>query len=337
MGSWNRAWRVQSSRCCRWRLSLQPMQLTKTQRSMSGSGRSKLLSMVLWKASHRLCFKCTLCFAWSIHIPFLVPSAPIINIAVHPLFVLTVSARPWTSSLWNFFHRQRWSHHLEDWRPLSWKCCRASTFLPESGVLAAIGISLRPAADMTVSSQFYLPPLMLLELLVIWTMSKWYFGWRSFFAADSILFTVLEYLSLPMLVGTGVSLQKQLRIQLCTMTWRAMELAGGLILVWYNIHANPQKPHLYVASFAVASACAFAVAVTIVILDRRLEVPWGAATASCKFKGLWKNTLGICSQQPGVAEEDTLQWFAPQRQWANHLHMSLLSMAKKMYCNFSRK
>ena len=138
-------------------------------------------------------------------------------------------------------------------------------------VLAAIGISLRPAADMTVSSQFYLPPLMLLELLVIWTMCKWYFGWRSFFAANSILFTVLEYLSLPMLVGTGVSLQKQLRIQLCTMTWRAMELAGGSILVWYNIHANPQKPHLYVASFAVAGACAFSVAVTIIILDRRLR------------------------------------------------------------------
>ena len=138
-------------------------------------------------------------------------------------------------------------------------------------VLAAIGISLRPAADMTVSSQFYLPPLMLLELLVIGAMSKWYFGWRSFFAADSILFTVLEYLSLPMLVGTGVSLQKQLRIQLCTMTWRAMELAGGSILVWYNIHANPQKPHLYVASFAVAGACAFSVAVTIIILDRRLR------------------------------------------------------------------
>ena len=137
-------------------------------------------------------------------------------------------------------------------------------------VLAAIGISLRPAADMTVSSQFYLPPLMLLELLVIWTMSKWYFGWRSFFAADSILFTVLEYLSLPMLVGTGVSLQKQLCIQLCTMTWRAMELAGGSILVWYNIHANPQKPHLYLASFAFAGACAFSVAVTIIILvDRR--------------------------------------------------------------------
>ena len=136
-------------------------------------------------------------------------------------------------------------------------------------VLAAIGISLRPAADMTVSSQFYLPPLMLLELLVIWTMSKWYFGWRSFFAADSILVTVLEYLSLPMLVGTGASLPQLLHIQLCTMTWRAMELAGGLILVWYNIHANPQKPHLYVASFTTAGACAFSVAVTIILVDRR--------------------------------------------------------------------
>ena len=138
-------------------------------------------------------------------------------------------------------------------------------------VLAAIGISLRPAADMTVNCQFYLPTLMLLELLVIWTMSKWYFGWRSFFAADSILFTVLEYFSVPMLVGTGVSLQKQLRMQLCTMTWRAIELAGGSILVWYNIHTNPQKPHLYVASFAVAGACAFSVAVTIIISDRRLR------------------------------------------------------------------
>ena len=138
-------------------------------------------------------------------------------------------------------------------------------------VLAAIGISLRPAADMTVNCQFYLPTLMLLELLVIWTMSKWYFGWRSFFAADSILFTVLEYLSLPMLVGTGASLPQLLHIQLCTMTWRAMELAGGSILVWYNIHANPQKPHLYVASFAVAGACALSGAVTIIILDRRLR------------------------------------------------------------------
>ena len=138
-------------------------------------------------------------------------------------------------------------------------------------VLAAIGISLRPAADMTVSSQFYLPPLMLLELLVIWTMSKWYFGWRSFFAADYILFTVLEYLSLPILVATGAGLPQLLHIQLCTMTWRAIELAGGSILVWYNIHASPQKPHLYVASFAVAGACAFSVAVAIIILDRRLR------------------------------------------------------------------
>ena len=155
-------------------------------------------------------------------------------------------------------------------------------------VLAAIGISLRPAADMTVSSQFYLPPLMLLELLVIWTMSKWYFGWRSFFAADSILFTLLEYLSVPMLVGNNVSLQKQLRIQLCTMTWRAIELAGGSILVWYNIHANPQKPHLYVASFAVASACAFAVAVTIVILDRRLRYLGEPLLPAANSKGYGK-------------------------------------------------
>ena len=77
------------------------------------------------------------------------------------------------------------------------------------GVLGAIGISLRPEADMTVSSQFYLPPLMLLELLVVWTMSKWYFGWPSFFAADAILFTVIEYLSVPMPVATGVSLQQE--------------------------------------------------------------------------------------------------------------------------------
>ena len=155
-------------------------------------------------------------------------------------------------------------------------------------VLAAIGISLRPAADMTVNCQFYLPTLMLLELLVIWTMSKWYFGWRSFFAADSILFTVLEYFSVPMLVGTGVSLQKQLRMQLCATTWRAIELAGGSILVWYNIHANPQKPHLYVASFAVASACAFAVAVTIVILDRRLRYLGEPLLPAANSKGYGK-------------------------------------------------
>ena len=139
------------------------------------------------------------------------------------------------------------------------------------GVLAAIGISLRPEADMTVSSQFYLPPLMLLELLVAWTMSKWYFRWPSFFAADAILFTVLEYLSVPMPVATGVSLQQRLRIQVCTITWRAIELGGGSILVWYNIHTNPQKPHLYVASFTIAGACAFSVAVTIILVDRRLR------------------------------------------------------------------
>ena len=155
-------------------------------------------------------------------------------------------------------------------------------------VLAAIGISLRPAADMTVNCQFYLPTLMLLELLVIGAMSKWYFGWRSFFAADSILFTVLEYFSVPMLVGTGVSLQKQLRMQLCTMTWRAIELAGGSILVWYNIHANPQKPHLYVASFAVASAFAFSVAVTIVILDRRLRYLGEPLLPAANSKGYGK-------------------------------------------------
>ena len=138
-------------------------------------------------------------------------------------------------------------------------------------VLAAIGISLRPEADMTVSSQFYLPPLMLLELLVVWTTSKWYIGWPSFFAADAILFTVIEYLSVPMPVATGVSLQQRLRIQLCTITWRAIELGGGSILVWYNIHMNPQKPHLYVASLSIAGACAFSLTVTIILVDRRLR------------------------------------------------------------------
>ena len=155
-------------------------------------------------------------------------------------------------------------------------------------VLAAIGISLRPAADMTVNCQFYLPTLMLLELLVLGAMSKWYFGWRSFFAADSILFTVLEYFSVPMLVGNDVSFQKQLCIQLCTMTWRAIELAGSSILVWYNIHANPQKPHLYVASFAVASAFAFSVAVTIVILDRRLRFLGEPLLPAANSKGYGK-------------------------------------------------
>ena len=155
-------------------------------------------------------------------------------------------------------------------------------------VLAAIGISLRPAADMTVSSQFYLPPLMLLELLVIGAMSKWYFGWRSFFAADSILFTVLEYFSMPMLVGNNVSLQKQLRIQLCTIIWRAMELAGGSILVWYNIHMNPQNPHRYVASFAVAGGGAFSVAVTIIILDRRLRYFGAPLLPAANSKGYGK-------------------------------------------------
>ena len=139
------------------------------------------------------------------------------------------------------------------------------------GVLAAIGISLRPEADMTVSCQFYLPTLMLLELLVIWTTSKWYIGWPSFFAADAILFTVLEYFSVPMPVATGVSLQQRLRIQLCTITWRAIELGGGSILVWYNIHMNPQKPHLYVASFTIVGACAFSLTVTIMLVDRRLR------------------------------------------------------------------
>ena len=155
-------------------------------------------------------------------------------------------------------------------------------------VLAAIGISLRPAADMTVSSQFYLPPLMLLELLAIGAMSKWYFGWRSFFAADAILFTALEYFSMPMLVGTGASLPQLLHIQLCTMTWRAMELAGSSILVWYSIHANPQKPHLYVASFAVAGACAFSVAVTIIILDRRLRYLGEPLLPAANSKGYGK-------------------------------------------------
>ena len=155
-------------------------------------------------------------------------------------------------------------------------------------ILAAIGISLRPAADMTVSSQFYLPPLMLLELLAIGAMSKWYFGWRSFFAADAILFTALEYFSVPMLVGNDVSLQKQLRIQLCMVTWRAMELAGGSILVWYNIHANPQKPHLYVASFTTAGACAFSVAVTIIILDRRLRYLGEPLLPAANSKGYGK-------------------------------------------------
>ena len=138
-------------------------------------------------------------------------------------------------------------------------------------VLGAIGISLRPEAAMTVSCQFYLPTLMVLELLVIGAISKWYCGWPSFFAADAILFTMLEYFSVPMPVATGVSLQQRLRIQLCTITWRAIELGGGSILVWYNIHMNPQKPHLYVASFTIVGACAFSVAVTIILVDRRLR------------------------------------------------------------------
>ena len=155
-------------------------------------------------------------------------------------------------------------------------------------VLGAIGISLRPEADMTVSCQFYLPTLMMLELLVIWTTSKWYIGWPSFFAADAILFTVLEYLSVPMPVATGVSLQQRLRIQLCTITWRAIELGGGSILVWYNIHMNPQKPHLYVTSFTIVGACAFSVAVTIILVDRRFRFLGEPLLPAANSKGYGK-------------------------------------------------
>ena len=156
------------------------------------------------------------------------------------------------------------------------------------GVLAAIGISLRPEADMTVSCQFYLPMLMLLELLVVWTTSKWYIGWPSFFAADAILFTVIEYLSVPMPVATGVSLQQRLRIQLCTITWRAIELGGGSILVWYNIHTNPQKPHLYVASFTFVGACAFCTVVTIILVDRRFRYLGEPLLPAANSKGYGK-------------------------------------------------
>ena len=91
-----------------------------------------------------------------------------------------------------------------------------------------------------------------------------------------------------MLVGNNVSLQKQLRIQLCTIIWRAMELAGGSILVWYNIHMNPQNPHRYVASFAVAGGGAFSVAVTIIILDRRLRYFGAPLLPAANSKGYGK-------------------------------------------------
>ena len=156
------------------------------------------------------------------------------------------------------------------------------------GVLGAIGISLRPEADMTVSCQFYLPTLMVLELLVIGAISKWYFGWRSFFAADAILFTALEFFSVPMAVATGVSLQQRLSIQLCTITWRAIELGGVSILLWYNIHTNPQKPHLYVASFTFAGACAFCTVVTIILVDRRLRFLGEPLLPAANSKGYGK-------------------------------------------------
>ena len=162
-------------------------------------------------------------------------------------------------------------------------------------VLAAIGISLRPAADMTVSSQFYLPPLMLLELLVIWTMSKWYF-WV----------VVILCRRFHPFHCAGIFVTANAGGNWCQFASTAShptvhdDVASNGTCWWLNpclvqhprelAKTTPLRGQFYNCwCLRFLSGCHYHHS------RSSLEVFWGAATTSGKFQRLWQNSLGICS------------------------------------------
>ena len=295
MGSWSPGWRVQSSRCCRWRLSLQPMRLTKSQRSMSGSGRSKLLSVVLWKASHRLCFKCTPCFCMEHSNSLPGPSSTFINIVVHPLFFVQY----WQGPQCGLFG----TSSTDKGRATTWRIDDHS-------------------AESAAEPRCFCPNLCSGSYWHKSSTSSWYDSKQSVLPASlNAVWNCWSFGQCPSgTLGGGHSLPQIPSFSLCWnichcqcwwelvwvcknnfarnfARWRGDQwnLLGSSILVWYNIHANPQKPPPLRGQFCSCRCLCLLCGCHNHHPRSSLEAFWGAATASRKFKGLWENSLGMCS------------------------------------------
>ena len=208
---------------------------------MSGSGRWKLLSMVLWKASHRLCFKHTRC----LHGTFKLPPSPFstyINI-VSILFSAYSIGKALNVISLELLPQTKVEPPLGGLKTTQLKMLQSLDVFARISVLAAIGISLRPAADMTVNCQFYLPTLMLLELLVIWTMSKWYLWvavilcrrFHPFPLCWNICHCQCWWELVPVCLNCFTSNCARWRGEQWNCWW--------LNPCWYSIHMNPQNPH----------------------------------------------------------------------------------------------
>ncbi|CAJ1353190.1 unnamed protein product [Effrenium voratum] len=144
--------------------------------------------------------------------------------------------------------------------------------------LAAFGVCLRPAIDITKNRQFELPLLMLAELVLVACMTTYLLNKRWCHSVartrDAVLSTAISYLTIPSLVlhedsdDTVVDYLGMMALQRIESVWRAAELLLTLCLVWYHLHTQAHESHVCIVTFATWSAVALACVLTTRLYDR---------------------------------------------------------------------
>ena len=164
--------------------------------------------------------------------------------------------------------------------------------------LAALGVSLRPAVAMTSNRQFVLPFVLVIELVVVASVTGRMLRWRTCFSSEAVLSLAASYFTVPMLVfntSPWGDYSTMMNLQSFAIAWRTLEMCIIQCLVWYKVHAA-SEPHLYLRHFAFFAAGAWAWVLASAVRDQKCRCAGDPIWPSIHSKGFgqahWASALG---------------------------------------------
>ena len=164
--------------------------------------------------------------------------------------------------------------------------------------LAALGVALRPAVAMTSNRQFVLPFVLVIELVVVASVTGRTLRWRTMFSSEALLSVAASYFTVPMLVfntSERGNYATMMNLQSFAIAWRTLEMCIIQCLVWYKVHAA-SEPHVYLHYFALFATGALVWVLVSALRDQWCRCAGDPIWPSIHSKGFgpahWSSALG---------------------------------------------
>ena len=164
--------------------------------------------------------------------------------------------------------------------------------------LAALGVALRPAVAMTSNRQFVLPLVLVIELVMIASVTGRTLRWRTWFSSEALLSLAASFFTVPMLVfntSPVCNYSTMMNLQSFAIAWRTLEMLIVQCLVWYKVH-TASEPHVCLCYFAFFAAGALVWVVVSTVRDQWCRCAGDPIWPSILSKGFgaahWASALG---------------------------------------------